>query len=164
MGIFRFKFGKKRNWDILRLDWLSGGVQADPATDLRVSLGKMSVWWIEDDESNLDLVILALASSRDYIEKLEYGLFPEQIPSQLEIKVDSEAGDTPVSSANNYHRHLIEMTTDSLARFVNIIFHDMQKSRKLKPQVREMIISEWGKKINIDVVKSNLRTQIESDL
>lgn len=165
MGQYLLKFGKKRNWDDLGLAWLPrGAIQADPATDLRISSGKLSVWWIEEDRSNIDLVILALASSRQHLEKIEFGLFEDTIPGQIGIKVAEEVGVSPVPSVNHYHRNFIEMTTDQLTTLVNSIFFNISKSRKLKPEITKLLTSEWGNKIDVGNVKPDLRSEIENEI
>jgi hypothetical protein len=54
---------------------------------LRVNEGTLSVWHIEDDRSNLDVVIAALAATRQNVDKFEYGLFDQEIADRLGIKV-----------------------------------------------------------------------------
>jgi len=70
----------KRKWDRLNVPWLKPNqIQADPLGDLRINEGALSVWHIEDDESNLDLVIAALVATRQNFDKFEYGLFDQEI-------------------------------------------------------------------------------------
>lgn len=55
----------KRKWDKLDVPWLpSHDIQGDPLGALRLNDGTLSVWHIDDDKSNLDIVITALAVTR----------------------------------------------------------------------------------------------------
>ena len=56
--------------------WLEAGeLQADPLGDLQTMGNALSVWRIENDESNLRNIILALVRSCDHPQNIDYILF-----------------------------------------------------------------------------------------
>ena len=51
-----------------QVPWLpEGELQADTLTDLSTKSNELSVWHIEDDRSNLEQVVTALAAGRDHL-------------------------------------------------------------------------------------------------
>ncbi len=74
MALFLIRLNNKRTWDRQTYDaWLKPGqVPADVFRDFRVANGKLSVWHIEDDRSNLEQVIMALAATRDTFAPFDY--------------------------------------------------------------------------------------------
>ena len=165
MSYYLIKFDKKRHWDELNLPWLAPGeVHCDPITDLKPEEGVLSIWEIEQDLSNLDLVLMAIACTRNHVDLIDYGLFDSAILSNLEIEIVPNLGNTPVPDANKFHRDLVKLTVSKLAHFVNIIFFSIRKDRKLYEQIRQLIIAEWGKKVDVSKVDKNLRKSIEHDL
>ena len=56
----------------LRPDWLAGDeVQADALVDLSTKDNELSVWLIENDKSNLEHVVTALAANCNTISNLD---------------------------------------------------------------------------------------------
>jgi hypothetical protein len=72
---------------------------------------KISVWHIEDDYSNLNRVISALATSRHEIENFDYILIGYRILSDLNIMLESMPGTSADEEANRlWHRNLCDVT------------------------------------------------------
>lgn len=158
---------KKRKWDRLDLSWLqTDEVHSDPITDLDTEEGVLSVWEIDDDGSNLSLVIAALASNRDKLAKFEYGLFDEQYPKKLNINVEVTEGGTSVQEANRYHRDLTKLTIQKLALLVGDVFTSIEKFRLDKDEVQDEIVeSVKQNRIDINRLRSQkLKSEIESAL
>ena len=131
---------KKRRWDYLEAGWLGAQeIQADPLGDLRIEEGNLSVWHIDDDKTNLDLVISALASARQSLDKFEYALFDQKLIRQINIQTRETPGNTPIKPANSWHRDLIHLTIDKTAQLVKAIFHNAEKRRLLEDDVKERI-------------------------
>jgi hypothetical protein len=83
---------RKRRWSTDTTDksisWLSNGeIQSDALGDLNTSNNTLSVWYVEDDQSNLDQVITALASNRDAISNLDYVLFDISLVNSIQINI-----------------------------------------------------------------------------
>jgi len=159
------KFTRKRAWDILTQDWLKeGDVQCDPITDLRSNDGKLSIWEIMDDSSNLDFVILALACSRNKFEEVDYGLFDPSIVEGLGIPIEKSLGKTPVSKANIYHRDLVKLTVTMLARLVNQMFFNIDKDRRLDVEVKKLVLEAWERDVDPSKTTKEFKQLVEQEL
>jgi hypothetical protein len=63
---------KDRWYRIEDVPWLEeGDIHADPLADLNTKANELSVWLIEDDRSNLNRVVSALAATRTHISNLD---------------------------------------------------------------------------------------------
>lgn len=162
MTSYLVKFSRKRNWDILQFDWLvRGEVQSDPITDLRTKDGKLSVWEIDEDRSNLELVLLALACTRWDLDEIDFGLFNGEVAQELGIAIEHGRANTPVRRANPYHRNLTELTVSRLANFVYAAFPHIEKERRLPGEVTKLILEAWSGEVKQDEVDARLREKIE---
>lgn len=153
----------KRKWDKVEFSWLSNDeIQADPLGDLRVSNGNLSVWHVEDDKSNLDQIIVALAVTRDTFDKFEYALVRQEALEQAGISKVVEPGKTPVTNVNHWHRDLIELTINKVTNLVNIIFNDLEKVRVPEKEVKEKIEQAVkSNSIDLQKVKPSMRNKID---
>ena len=74
------KIRKSKWWKHPGVPWLAhSDLQADALGDLQTSSNQLSVYHIEDDKSNLEQIVTALAASRDTIANLDYALLDLQI-------------------------------------------------------------------------------------
>lgn len=163
MPLFLLKI-TKRKWDKLPFGWLKANeVQGDPLGDLRIQDGTLSVWHIEDNHSNLKLIITALASNRDRFDKFDYGLFDQTLLDEIDIKIKETPGKTPIESVNLFHRDLTQLTINKTATLVNAIFDSLQKKRVLGEEI-ESLIRDGVKKSLIDLrkVKKSMKGRIQS--
>ncbi len=147
-------------------DWLQAGqAPADLFRDLRVVNGRISVWHIEDDKSNLDQVITALAVTRDNIDVFDYGLFDQMIVGASGIRTGSAAGDTPLHSANHWHSDLVELTVDNWAVLVKALFNVMETDRRSAPEIRTLILTALQEHaVELSALNDRLRPRIQSFL
>ncbi len=93
--------------------WLpQGQIQADALVDLRTQNNELSVWRIEPDESNLNAIVAALASSKtSRIDKLDYVLLDDAALERLDITYVKSQGDSPHTDANvRWHCDLVGLT------------------------------------------------------
>jgi hypothetical protein len=118
----------------------SGDIPADPLADLRTEKNSLSVWLIEDDKSNLEQVIAAFAATRQSLDHVDFALFDVTIPSEIHIKCEKSAGDTPDDRANeSWHFNLRELSGLGLVALAKAILEKGQKERILEADVRELI-------------------------
>ena len=104
----------KAKW--LPPDWIDAGeVPADALSDLKVTDNAISVWQVEDDSTNLETVITALASNRERLDKVDYTLIDESVLSQIQIESVSSEANTPHIKANTAHRDLVKLTVNKVA-------------------------------------------------
>jgi len=152
----------KRKWDRLDVPWLKPNqIQADPLGDLRINEGALSVWHIEEDKSNLDLVIAALAATRQNLDKFEYGLFGQEIVSSLDLKFQIIPGNSPSDAANGWHRDLIQLTADQTLNFVKAIFDSLEKHRLYDDEVQTKIFNAIQEGyLDLHKVNKSLRKKI----
>ena len=111
------------------VQWLPpGALQADALVDLKTEENRLSVWQIEDDESNLDQVIAALATKRDECSNLDYAVLDAHLLLRINAKIEVTKGDTFYDKANNlWHRDIIELTTENIMELAHMIMQHRTK-------------------------------------
>ena len=123
------------------IPWLpKGEIQADPLGDLATGNNTLSVWQVEDDNSNLKQVIAALASNRDSISNLDYAVFDIDLLADTGIKVKINQGATPYEMANFWHRDLVELTATKLVKLAEtMLIHSCRE------RIPEKTVLNWIK-------------------
>ena len=102
--------------------WLAAGeMQADPLADLRTSSNSLSVWEVTDDRSNLEDIVVGIASSKDYLANVDYALFEESIVGGLGIQIELTPGTTPHARANPWHRELVRLSARKLVDLAHLM-------------------------------------------
>src|SRR5687768_15193465 len=114
--------------------WMqTGEVPADALTDLRSKDNILSVWAIDDAQTNLNAVIEAFAADREQLDKLDYTLVEQQLLPPISITVAVVEANTPHATANANHRDLVELTVDKVAALARVM---MPLTRVRIPQTR----------------------------
>jgi len=110
-------------------DWLSEGeIPADPLADFAgTSCNALSVWFVKEDKSNLDMIVAALAASREKADKLDYVLFADKHLSDLGIDCRQTRGNTLDESANVFHRDLMHLSASEVLALTARVWHDHQE-------------------------------------
>ena len=131
----------KRKWDRpTDAPWLAEGeIPADPLGDLRPEDGKLSVWLVDAQSSNLDGIIAALALVREDWDIFEYGLFDSSVAERLDIRLLTKEGDTALTRINGFHRDLAELTADKYTLLIKEIFPGLRKERLLTNEVKQKV-------------------------
>ena len=127
--------------------WLSqdsshaDGIQAAALSDLRSEKepNTVSVWGIENDRSNLELVVTALAANRDKIRNFDYALFNLDHILKFSIKIEPTEGNTPCPKVNSWHRNLTELSVHKITELVKIIMVEAERVRIDKKTVHCLI-------------------------
>lgn len=137
---------ERRLWDWREEDipWLPPNeFPAAPLGDLRTSAdSKLSVWHIEEDRSNLALVVAAVAASRDHADKFDYVLFSEDILREVGIHAEVTRGTSRDSATNEqWHRDLTELTASKLVVLARLIGRYGTTDRFMENEV-ELLIRE----------------------
>jgi hypothetical protein len=139
-------------------EWMAAGeVPADALTDLRSNNNELSVWGVESDTSNLNTALVAAASGRSRLDKLDYALLDEAILSAIPIKCVGSEGNTPHHTANTtMHRDLIELTAQKVVHL----------AREMMPLTLVRVPQKQVKHLLLDALQSGAldRTRIEADL
>lgn len=122
------------------IPWLpEGEIQADPLGDLATGHNTLSVWQVEDDKSNLEQVITALAANRDTISNLDYALFDLELLSTIGIRVEVNEGATPYEKANHWHCDLVELTATKLVKLAKVMLISSSRERVLEKEILSLI-------------------------
>lgn len=144
------------------VSWLpKGEIQADPLGDLATGNNTLSVWQVEDDKSNLEQVIAALAASRDTVSNLDYAIFDVDLLSSIGIKIEVNEGATPYEMANRWHRDLVELTATKLVRLAEAILVHSHRERVPEKKVLRLIKDAVQ---NGQIDKTKLRPSITTKL
>jgi hypothetical protein len=117
-----------------------GDLGADALNDLATKDNALSVWQIEQDESNLERVIAALAATRDYLSNFDLILFPEEIVADSGIATDRSEGVSADHEANaRWHCDLRMISASKLASLARSIKARGTLRRILERQVGNCI-------------------------
>lgn len=121
--------------------WLSETeLQADAFADLQTSNNNLSVWEIEDNHSNLDRIIEALAANCSFVSNFDFILFDSNIPEELKIDVHKTTGNSLNSEVNAaWHRDLIKLTASKLCGLAKKIHKNGKMTRISKKEVCNLI-------------------------
>jgi len=143
--------------------WISpGDIHADPLSDLKTTQGSLSVWIVEEDQSNLHRVAVALAANCEHLSSIDYILFDGSIVDDLSLKLVRTLGKTPDSEANaTWHRDLVELSASKLADLARRMFHNCCKSRILRKKLGALILDAVHKtRFGMEDVKLSLRNEL----
>ena len=120
--------------------WLEeDDLQADALGDLATSSNTLSVWLINEDRSNFDDVIIALASNADTLSHIDYVLLEESDVAELKIQIRQEPGVSPYVQANHWHRDLIELSVSKLMGLAELIRSADSRDRVSEKQVCQLL-------------------------
>ena len=130
------------DWNTDNSPWVPpGDIPAAPLTDLRTSANsELSIWYIENNRSNLARIVAALAGTRDHSDKFDFALFPEAVLTQAQIRSKDSLGNSADRDANSsWHRDLVELTASKLSTLVKLIREQGEIERRFEKQVIELI-------------------------
>lgn len=119
-------------------------VPADPFGDLRTTSNKLSVWWLDEDRSNLRRIATAVAATCHKPDKFDCLLFDSGILGSVDIRVEQTGGATQDHQVNRCHRDLVELSGRKLFMLVKAIMTSDYKTgrfpgRDIKTWVEEAV-------------------------
>lgn len=94
---------------------------ADALSDLNTKENVLSAWYVDDDHSNLEDVIVAVASNREHLQRLDFALFDEAATRETGVQIIASPGKTPLGDASEYHRDLVSLTADDICHIAEMI-------------------------------------------
>ena len=147
--------------------WLEEGeLQADPLGDFQTTENVLSVWLIEDDLSNLNRIITALAANCDYIQNIDYIVFDQGILTEIGIRMQNSQAKTPDGEVNsNWHYDLMEISAQRLLRLVEVLIDRVEPQRVLQKQIAQWVTDAvLSGQIDIGDLKKHIREKIESKI
>lgn len=130
-------------WENDHPDWLEGDdVVGDQISDLGTISNKLSFWKIDADQSNLDLVIAAIAASFTRVSGLEYVLIKEEDLANR-FSIVQSMGSTSIEEVNQLHCDLENLSGKSLIELARIIraamFDDHLNGGLIQPQLHHLL-------------------------
>jgi hypothetical protein len=139
-----------------------GDIVADLLVDFPTSGGATSVWLIEDDRSNLDRVLVALAVNREHLTNIDYILFDLNILSQADVKTEKEDGKTPDEIVNDrWHLNLIELSGHKLVGLTRRIFERSEAGTILKKRLEELALQALGSsRLNTGKINAKMKEEL----
>ena len=119
---------------------LQDEIQADALKDLETTDNDLSVWLIEEDLSNLDRVLAALAANRDQLANIDFALISLDVITELGLLFYFLPGVTADREVSLLHRDLIRLTANRLAALAQAIKRYARLERRSKAQVRSLLL------------------------
>ena len=103
--------------------------------------GKLSVWEVERDNSNLSRIVAAIAATRQDISNIDYVLFDSRAVRAAGVGLVTGPGQSPDHAAKQkWHRDLAELSAKRAARLVWRVFHrGTRPPRVSKKEVSELL-------------------------
>jgi hypothetical protein len=147
--------------------WLrDGDLQADAIADLRTTDNRLSVWHIEDDQSNLRRVAAAYAAGRDSIANFDYAIFNTDVVDDLGVIMDDQPGNSPDSEANEkWRRNLGQFSHRQLFEFAEYLRQSGTVKRMQYADVLESLRQAWdANQLDDRRVKEKILSQLRGDV
>lgn len=133
---------RKNRWLQENLDWLKeGDVPADPLGDLATTNNELSVWFVEDDKSNLEQILAAFAATRETSAHVDYALFDPQILEELGILNKRTKGGTPDPQANTWHIDLYELSASKLVELTKALLLKSERTRISQKEICQLVVT-----------------------
>ena len=116
------KIRKNRWYKTEELTWLpEDELQADALDDLRTKSNELSVFHVNQDISNLNRVVAALAISFDDPSNFDFALLNEETMSEMGIKWKKSPGALSDKEVNDWHNDLYELSDSRLLELARTI-------------------------------------------
>lgn len=133
---------RKNRWlkDQMTIDLLAiGDVPGDPLGDLATTENRLSVWTIAQDESNLDQIIAAIASTRKKIDHFSYAIFDSELLVTPKISTVVIPGITLDNEANAWHQDITNLSGMKIINLAKIILENGKIKTKLKKEIETLL-------------------------
>ena len=146
----------------VKSDWMQpGDVPADALSDLRATDNKLSVWSVQSDAANLDVVLTALAAHRERLDKIDYTLIDDSILPPIPIDSVRSDANTPYVSANPAHMDLIQLSVNKIARLAHVMM-PLHRIRVSEKQVKKLLMDALRNGyLDRDRIKPDLLSELE---
>ena len=120
--------------------WLAKeDLQADALVDLATKGNRLSVYVVEDDQSNLERIIAGLAANCDFISDFDYALFAQEALDEIKINAEDTNGETPDPVVNSWHRDLVELSAANIFALAKVIGTKAERKRVLSKRVLALV-------------------------
>ena len=157
------KINKAKWYKNINTSWLQEGeLQADVfSSDLGTQANSLSVWYVDDDKSNLERIIAAYVAKQTHIAEFDYALIKLDFVEELSIKTQKSLGDSADSIVNEtWHRDFIELTTLKLLNFAVTVQTNAEIKRISKKEVKTWLKNSFLAN-NLDSVGPEMLAEIK---
>ena len=143
------KIRKSRWYRTARPSWLAAGcLQADPLADLGTQENKLSLWHVDDSKSNLDEVIVALATNLEHTSDIGYALIDPQLLSKSGFQIQSSPGRTKHQTAGAcWHYDVIELSARRLVELAKLVMEHGETGRYSENTVIRLLEQATRKRV-----------------
>jgi len=114
-------------------------IPADCLGDMPTQENQLSVWVIEQDRSNIERVVRAVAVGKQKIDNAGYIVFDSALVQAAGIEIQDNPGTTADTGANAWHRDLV-LTGNKMVALAKAILENGEDARQiLKLRMRELV-------------------------
>ena len=141
-----------------------GDLHADPLADLMALNNSLSLWHIEDDLSNMDDVIVALAANMDIVQSIDYLIFSSDAVAAADIGYRQTPGKTPFEPAQKWHYDLVNVSALRLVALAKAVFASSEAERRPRHEILGLLadavksgrvdLESLKEKVRIDIAKA----------
>ena len=158
---------RQSRWDLPeKCDWLAEGeIPADPLADFaNTTENCLSVWFVGDDEGNLNEVLAALAASREKVDKIDYLLFPSDHLQAAGIETRETDGNTPDERVNGLHRELVRLSVAKVLALLTAVWHKNLGPKRIDERRAVQFVAEAVRsgRILLERLRPKLRDEVRS--
>lgn len=144
---------KKAKWEENRNKCI-GDLSSDIITNcLRTSNDTLSLWYL-DDNSEIDEAIIALASNRDLLQKIDYLIIPDEYIKKYSLSLEWENGNSPYERFNNQHWNIVNLNYSKLGVVSEMILDIINSGSGKIERVYE---DEVAEKLHVAIRAGNLK-------
>jgi hypothetical protein len=145
-----FKGIKYNRWyrddDTEAPDWLAvGELLGDPLGDLATHEGRLSVFLIESDKSNVDRVAAAMALTRDKLAHYDYILVDIDALVDAGFVLDYKPGTTPDSEVNEWHIDISQLSDRKVLHLLHIVWDIREYERLYLKDLEKLVVAGAAK-------------------
>jgi len=119
---------------------------SDCLADLNTAECSLSLWLINDDQSNLDDIVAALGSNCDRVANVDYALINRDKVEPIS-KLTKTIGQSPHNFANNnWHWDLVGLSTERLKRLAEVMYSHAKRARVTLKEVGTLVQTALDKR------------------
>ena len=148
------------------LSWVpNDDLPADPLADLATLGNTLSLCQIEDDNSNIDAVIVALVATMDSVQSIDYIIFPAGLIAAAGIECRQTLGKTPFEPAQKWHRDLVSVSALRLVALAKDLFASGEKARIPRHEILRLLTGAVKSgHVDLDALKEGVRADVARSL
>lgn len=134
-------------------------------SELKTTKNTLSLWYIKDLSEKNEAVI-ALASARNKIDRLDILCIEEELLKDFSIKCSPETGLSPYEEFNKNHYDIQEVDYATLGEISKIILSKIKETERLAiGNVSTLLIEAFGAgKLNKSTMEESLQMKIQQKL